>query len=104
MALEVKYPHITKAPGQPACLERTPRVRVAQIAMDYLFHGWSIEEMCHQHPDLTIAEAHAAMLYYWDHKDEIEREIEAEWEQVQKDRLDAAPSPFLTRLRSQGIR
>jgi len=25
--------------------------------------GWSVEEMCHQHPYLSLAEAHAAMAY-----------------------------------------
>jgi uncharacterized protein (DUF433 family) len=104
MALEVSYPHITKLDGQSARLERHPRIRVAQIVMDYLAHGWSAEEMCRQHPYLTIAEAHAALLYYWDHQQEIDAEIRAECEQVEQDRSSAMPSPFLLRLRSQGTR
>ena len=50
MSLAVKYPHIEKLEGEPARLERLPRIRVAQIAMDYLEHGWSVDEMCRQHP------------------------------------------------------
>ncbi len=72
--------------------------------MDYLAHGWSPEEMVRQHESLTIAEAYAAMLYYWDHQDEIDREIREEWEQVERDRASAAPSPFLIRMRARGIR
>jgi hypothetical protein len=53
---------------------------------------------------LTIAEAHAAMLYYWDHREEIDAEIRADWEQAERDRGAAPPSPFLMRLRLQGLR
>ena len=43
--------------------------------MDHLVLGWSVEEMCRQHPYLMPAEAHAAMAYYWDHKERIDDEI-----------------------------
>jgi uncharacterized protein (DUF433 family) len=85
MSVALKYPHIEKLEGQPARLERLPRIRVAQIAMDYLAHGWSVDEMCHQHPYLTLAEAHMAMAYYFDHQSEIDREIDEEIDQVERD-------------------
>jgi uncharacterized protein (DUF433 family) len=77
-ALELAYPHIKKSEGRPAHLARVPRVRVAQIVMDYLAHGWSAEEMCRQHPYLRPAEAHAALAYYYDHRQEIDEEIATE--------------------------
>jgi Protein of unknown function (DUF433) len=43
--------------------EDHPRVRVAQIVMDYMAYGWSPDERCRQHPHLALAEAHAAMGY-----------------------------------------
>ncbi|MEQ8756599.1 MAG: hypothetical protein RID09_24205 [Coleofasciculus sp. G1-WW12-02] len=43
MTSKVIYPHIEKAEGQPARLQRIPRVRVAQIVMDYLAYGWSVD-------------------------------------------------------------
>ena len=75
MEPELTYPHIDAAVGKSPCLRRLPRIRVAQIAMDYLAHGWSAEEMCRQHPALKPAEVHAAMAYYFDHQAEIDREI-----------------------------
>ncbi len=75
MALEIAYPHIQKTVGQPARLTKHPRIRIAQLAMDYLAHGWSAEEMCRQHEYLSLSEAHAALLYYWDHRDEVDGEI-----------------------------
>lgn len=104
MIPKVIYPHIEKAEGQPARLQRIPRVRVAQIVMDYLAHGWSAEEMCRQHPYLTRSEAHAAMVYYFDHEDEIDGEIRREWEQAQQAKSQASPpSPFFVRMRARGL-
>jgi uncharacterized protein (DUF433 family) len=103
MALELTYPHIEKPEGQPAHLQRLPRIRVAQLVMDYLAHGWSADEMCRQHPYLTPAEAHAAMAYYFDHAGEIDGEIRAEWDEVALSRSQAPRSPFFLRMRAKGV-
>lgn len=103
LALVVTYPHIDKPDGEPARLQRVPRIRVAQIVMDYLAHGWSPDEMCRQHPYLRPAEAHAAMTYYFDHQDEIDDEIQSEWRHVQQDQSQTARSPFFLRLRARGM-
>ncbi len=103
MALEISYPHVEKSGNEPARLARVPRVRVAQIAMDYLAYGWSADEMCRQHPYLKPAEAHAAMTYYFDHPDEIDAEIRVELEQVDSLRKSDDDSPLRVRLRAKGI-
>lgn len=102
MSSVIAYPHIHKSATEPARLERIPRLRVSQIVADYLAHGWSPEEMCRQHPDLTLSEAHSAMAYYFDHQQEIDSELKAEVEQSEKDRNAAAPPNLLVRLRAQG--
>jgi uncharacterized protein (DUF433 family) len=104
MSLAVTYPHISKTEGEAARLARSPRIRVAQIAMDYLAHGWSVEEICRQHPNLAPAEVHAAMLYYWDHQHEIDAEIRAEYARAVEDSECTAPSPSMFRPRGQEIR
>ncbi|NEP59673.1 MAG: DUF433 domain-containing protein [Symploca sp. SIO2G7] len=101
--LALSYPHIEKPENQPARLQRLPRVRVAQIVMDYLAYGWSVEEICRQHLYLKPAEAHAAMGYYFDHQEEIDREITQEWEQVQTSITQVARSPFYTRMKARGL-
>jgi hypothetical protein len=103
MPLELCYPHIEKVPDQPARLERVPRVRVAQIAMDYLAYGWSPNEMCRQHPYLLPAEAHAAMAYYFDHQTEIDAEIRDEISEANRDHQAANDSPLRLRLRAKGL-
>jgi hypothetical protein len=59
--------------------------------------------MCRHHPYLTPAEAHAAMAYYFDHQEEIDREIQKECKQVEEDKARETPSPIFLRLRSQGL-
>jgi len=102
MALKLEYPHIEKRADEPARLRRLPRIRVAQIAMDYLAHGWSPDEMCRQHAYLTLAEAHAAMAYYFDHQGEIDEEIRAELDQTGREQSAAQRSPFYVRMKAQG--
>lgn len=101
--LVLSYPHINKIENQPAQLQRLPRVRVAQIVMDYLTYGWSVEEICRQHPYLKLAEAHAAMGYYFDHQEEIDQEISQEWQQVQDLITQTPKSPFYIRMKARGL-
>jgi hypothetical protein len=102
MSWLIAYPHIVKQNAEPARLERIPRLRVSQIVADYLAHGWSPEEMCRQHPDLTLSEAHSAMAYYFDHQVEIDAELQAEVEQSENDRRTSPPNKLLVRLRAEG--
>jgi len=103
MTFEITYPHIEKLQSQAARLQRLPRIRVAQLVMDYMAYGWSVEEMCRQHPYLYPAEAYAAMGYYFDHQDEIDNEIRAEWEQAQQAKVQAPASSFAIRMRAMGL-
>ncbi|MBR8835208.1 MAG: DUF433 domain-containing protein [Stigonema ocellatum SAG 48.90 = DSM 106950] len=104
MTSKVIYPHVEKtSASEPARLQRLPRVRVAQIVMDYLAYGWSVEEMCRQHPHLTLCEAHAAMAYYFDHQEEIDSEIRTEWEQAEQGKAQSSRSPFFIRMQAKGL-
>jgi hypothetical protein len=104
MSLELTYPHVEKIDGEPARLQRFPRVRVAQLATEYLAYGWSVDEMCRQHPHLIPAEVHAAMGYYFDHQDEIESEIRAELDDFDAAHRAAANSSLRLKLRARGAR
>ena len=103
MSIQLSYPHVEKPAGRPARLVRTPRIRVAQIVMDYLAYGWSVDEMCRQHDCLDHSEAHAAMAYYFDHQTEIDAEIAAECKEVKESRSQAVRSRFAARMRSEGL-
>jgi len=63
--MNTTYPHITIDPnicdGAPCINGR--RIRVYDIAVEYELEGLSVEEICAMHPNLTLAEAHAALTY-----------------------------------------
>lgn len=103
MTVAISYPHIVKPEGSPAHFGRLPRIRVAQIAMDYLFHGWSADEICNQYPHLEPAEVYSALTYYFDHQGEIEAEIDEEIKSVDEWRKKTPPSAIMMRLRAQGL-
>ena len=103
MSAAVTYPHIVKSESNPAHLERMPRIRVAQIVIDYLNHGWSADEICIHYPHLQPAEVHSAMAYYHDHRAEIDGEIEEEQKQIEEWRKNTPDSPVVQRLKAQGL-
>lgn len=98
MAQTTAYPHLVVDADGTARLERVPRVRVAQLAMDHLAHGWSAEDVCRQYPYLTPAEFHAAFGYYFDHQDDMDDQIRREWEQARRDATAAASPRVVARL------
>lgn len=95
--------HVEKEDGEPARLSRLPRIRVAQIVMDYLAHGWSPDEMCRHHSHLTLAEVYAAMSYYYDHQEEIDNEIQIEVAANRAAHSAAKPTPFELRMQAKGL-
>jgi uncharacterized protein (DUF433 family) len=42
------------------------------------------DEIVEAYPHLTLAQVHAALAYYWEHRDEIEQEIRADQSFVEK--------------------
>jgi uncharacterized protein (DUF433 family) len=101
MPTELVYPHIEKPADAPARLQRHPRTRVAMIVADYLWRGWSAEEIVRQYPYLTLAETHAALTYYFDHREEIEEELVAEYHSVEDWKKVHPTPPLLVRLKQE---
>jgi Protein of unknown function (DUF433) len=103
MSLVASYPHIAKENRDPARLESHPRTRVAMIVMDYLARGLGPEEMVRHYPYLKLAEVHSAMAYYYDHQAEIDAEIQAELDLLERDAKKNEASPIWQKLKSKGL-
>ena len=93
------YPHLVKEPGKPARLERQPRTRVSMIVRDHVECGLSPEDIVRQYPYLKRAEVHSALTYYFDHQDEIDREI-AEENRLMEEAGSREQPPVADRLRA----
>ena len=70
------------------------------IVADYLWRGWSAEEIVRQYPYLTLAEAHSALAYYHDNRDEIDSELIAEYRDTEEWKKANPTSPLLLRLKA----
>ena len=42
--------------------------KVIEVAQDMIAHGWSPVEIHFQHPHLSLAQIHAALGFYYDHR------------------------------------
>jgi len=76
--------------------------KVIEVALDMIAHGWSPEEIHFQHPHLSLAQIHAALGYYYDHKAEIDAEVERTLRETDRFRAQAGESPIRKRLRDMG--
>ena len=65
------------------------RLKVLHIALEYERLGWTPDQICEAHPGITLSQVHAAVSYYYDHKQEIDRTIRDDAEFA--DRLRAGP-------------
>jgi uncharacterized protein (DUF433 family) len=68
------YPHIVLKESGTPMIEGT-RISVARIALDHTLHKISVDDIPAQYGGLTLAEVCAALVYYYDHKEEMDRNI-----------------------------
>jgi uncharacterized protein (DUF433 family) len=96
------YEHVvTDEAGVPLIGGTT--TKVVELVLDVMAHGWSPEEIQFQHPHLTLGQIHSALAYYWDHKEELDRDIERRLERVEEIRREVGPSRLAERLRAKGL-
>lgn len=77
------------------------RIKVIEVAMDHLAHGWSAEEIHRQHPDLSLAQAHAALAFYYDHQAEFDEAIATSAARAEELAAGDIDSPGRRRLRAK---
>jgi len=77
-------------------------VKVVEVALDMIAYGWSPEEIHFQHPHLSLAQIHAALGYYYDHKAELDAQIQRSLGELRRLRAEAGESPIRKRLRAMG--
>jgi uncharacterized protein (DUF433 family) len=94
------YPHIEfDREGVPIIAGTT--MKVVELVVDQRAHGWSPEELHFQHPYLSLAQIHSALAYYWDHREELDADIERRTRFAEQVRKEAGPSPLAERLKAR---
>ncbi len=74
----LETPRIVRTPGTCGGKPRIDghRIKVEQIAVCHERMGMSPDEIVTSLPTITLAQVHAALAYYFEHKDEIDADIE----------------------------
>ena len=69
---------IVESPRGPKPRIAGHRIRVQDVVVWHEKLGMSPDEIVHDYPTITLADVYAALPYYWDHRDAIERAIAEE--------------------------
>jgi uncharacterized protein (DUF433 family) len=69
---------VEEGPGGAKALIGGHRIRVIDVAIWHEKLGMSPDEIVDRFPTITLADVHAALAYYWDHRAEIEQMITEE--------------------------
>jgi len=78
-------------------------MKVVELVTSIQAYGWSPEELHFQYPHLSMSQIYSALAYYWEHKQEIDADVQRRFEYAEKLRLEAGISPLVQRLRREGV-
>ena len=92
---------IVAGAGAPKARIAGHRVRVADVAIWHEKLGMTPDEIVDAIPTLTLADVHAALAYYWDHRDEIEDQISAGRAAAEELRRLIGPGPLAEKRRQR---
>lgn len=60
------------------------------IVSDHERHGLSPEQIVREYPQLSLAQVHAALAYYYDHRDVVREHLRTDDEFARESEADAA--------------
>jgi uncharacterized protein (DUF433 family) len=81
--------------GRP-CIAGT-RIRVQDIYVWHELQGHSADEIVSDFPQITMSDVYAALSYYWNHRDEMQRQMQEEDVFIQEMKAKH-PSPLKEKL------
>ena len=102
MLSETRYEHIMLNEDQVPTIAGTT-MKVIELVLDHIAYGWSPEELHFQHQYLSMAQIHSALAYYWDHKAELDQDIERRLQFVDQVRQTTQPPSLRERLKAKGL-
>ena len=91
-----QYMHI-QLQGNVAIIAGTT-MKVVELVTSHLTYGWSPAELHFQYPHITLSQIHSALAYYWDHKTEIDTDIDRRLQLAKQHQAAAGSSPIAAKL------
>ena len=96
---ETRYEHIVLEDSVPFI--SGTQMKVVELVEQSRAWSWNPEELQAHHPFLGMGQIHSALAYYWDHKAELDADIERRSRFVEEIRREAGPSPLAEKLRNR---
>ncbi len=78
-------------------------MKVTELVLAKAAYGWSAEELHIQYSHLTLGQIYSALAYYWDHREELDGDIEKRLEKVNQIQKSAHALPLINRLKNKGL-
>jgi len=97
---QTRYEHIILNEAHVPVIAGTT-MKVIELVLDHLAYGWSPEELHFQHPHLTLGQIHSALAYYWDHKAELDQDIERRLQVVDQLQQSIPSNSLAERLKAR---
>lgn len=100
--VETRYEHVVlNEEGVPVIAGTT--MKVIELVLEKMASGSSPEELQFQHPYLTLGQIYSALAYYWDHREELDRDLERRLRFVDAVRQEMGTSPLVAKLKRKGL-
>lgn len=102
--MKTKYPYVLLDDKGVPFIEGTS-MKVTELVVEKFAYAWSPEELHLQHPYLSLGQIHAALAYYWDHSDELDRIISERLKRVEgiESKVREEHSAFLSKLKAKHL-
>lgn len=97
---ETRYEHIVLDDDAVPRIAGTT-MKVVELVTAQAAYGWSPEELHFQFPYLSLGQIHSALAYYWDHRDELDRDMARRLAAVDHQQRQAPAGPLRARLHAR---
>ena len=73
------------------------KVKVAEVVLDKMAYGWSPEEIHFQHPNLSLAQIHGALTWYYENQASVDEYIRDGLDEAERMSVQASDPEFRRR-------
>ncbi len=102
MLAETRYEHVVLDDAHVPLIAGTT-MKVIELVLAQAAYGWSAEEIHIQFPYLTLGQIYSALAYYWDHREDLDSNIEKRIEKVDQIHKSTPVPQLVKRLKDKGL-
>ncbi len=102
MLARTRYEHVVLNDARVPVISGTT-MKVIELVLAQAAYGWSAEDLHVQFPYLTLGQIYSALAYYWDHREELDSDVEKRVKKVNEIQKSMRELPLVKRLKDKGL-